>query len=106
MFASHLPQEMPGGQLEDGQAHLLARVLAGAYPAARVGCRARAWLTVAWKRRSHGALPTTVTELVAMPPRRAPAAGFRRLPVAPAAGCSRKASRDLRGWPAGWRGRA
>src|SRR5215469_3589708 len=30
------------------------------------GCRARAWLTVAWKRRSHGALPTTVTELVAM----------------------------------------
>src|SRR5262252_1078710 len=66
MFASHLPQEMPGGQLDDGQAHLLAPVLAGAYPAARVGCRARAWLTVAWKRRSHGALPTTVTELVAM----------------------------------------
>src|SRR5215831_19106885 len=54
------------GQLDDGLVHLLAPVAAGAAAAAGVGDGVTALLSVVRKRRNRSALPTTVTELVAI----------------------------------------
>src|SRR5215472_13934103 len=53
------------GQFDHGRVHRRAPMLAGAGARAGVCGGAARWL-VGWKRRSRSALPTTVTELVAM----------------------------------------